>query len=72
MWTWPNQQDWDRLEGYEHIRDEISIHDNINPGNEGDESDNTVEDKGPSNQLFYDASDELEEYNESQTLLNYN
>ena len=55
-----------------NIRDEISIHDNINPGNEGDESDNTVEDKGPSNQLFYDASDELEDYNESQTLLNYN
>ena len=47
-----------------NIRDEISIHDNLNLGNEGDESDNTVEDEGPSDQLFYDASDKLEDYNE--------
>lgn len=44
------------------IRDEISIHDNNKLGNEGDESDSTVEDEGPSDQLFYDASDEFEEY----------
>ena len=47
-----------------NIREEISIHDNINLGNEGNESDNTLEDEGPSDQLFYDASDELEDYNE--------
>ena len=47
-----------------NIREEISIHDNINIGNEGNESDSTLEDEGPSNQLFYDASDELEDYNE--------
>ena len=46
------------------IREEISINDNINLGNEGDESDSTVEDEDPSDQLFYDASDELEDYNE--------
>ena len=45
-----------------NIRDEISIHDNDKLGNEGDESDNTVEDEGPSNQLFYDVLDELEDY----------
>ena len=47
-----------------NIREEISIHDNINIGNEGNESDSTLEDEGPSDQLFYDASDELEDYNE--------
>ena len=31
-----------------NIRDEISIHDNINLGNEGNERNNTVEDEGPS------------------------
>ena len=44
-----------------NIRDEISIHNNNNLGNE---SDSTVEDEGPSDQLFYDALDELEDYNE--------
>lgn len=47
-----------------NIREEISIHDNINLGNEGTESDSTIEDEGPSDQLFYDASDKLEDYNE--------
>lgn len=45
-----------------NIRDELSIHDNIRLGNEGNKSNNTLEDEGPSDQLFYDASDKLEDY----------
>ena len=45
-----------------NIRDEISIHDNINLGNEGDESDSSIEEESPLDQLFYDALDELKEY----------
>ena len=47
-----------------NIRDEISFNDNINLGNEGDKSDSTIEGKDPSDQLLYDASDELDNYNE--------
>ena len=42
-----------------NIKDEISIHDNNNLGNEGDKSDNSIEEESPSNQLFYDASAKL-------------
>ena len=45
-----------------NIRDEISIHDNNKLGNEGKEGNSTVEDKGPLDQFFYDASDKLEDY----------
>ena len=45
-----------------NIKDKISIHDNNNLGNEGDKSDSSIEEKIPLDQLFYDASNELKEY----------
>lgn len=45
-----------------NIHDEISMNDNINLGNESDDSDSSIEEEGPSCQLFYDVVDELDEY----------
>ena len=44
-----------------NIHNEISINDNIDLGNESNDSDSFVEEESPLDQLFYDASDKLKE-----------